>query len=546
MSLHSIASDPELKSRLHETLAVMNKYALIDWLKEYKDSTVLDIFSSLSGEKSIREIPLEERIRRAFSELGTSYVKLGQMLSTRSDLIGNEMAETLSSLQSVNETDSWDYIHDRVIRELELSSLGEVFEEFSEEAMASASIAQVHSAQLLTGEKVVVKVIHEGAENKIANDIKLMSQISKLAHSHLKEFRDLGLNEIIEGFTNSLQREIDFVIEKNNLNIFTANFASNPQIVFPAVYDQACSKGVLTMEFLDGPSFKSLDVDEAEAKTLADLGVDMYMKMIFEDNFFHADPHPGNLVYLGEGSIGVLDCGMTGRLDSQSKRAIEDLVLGIVEKDVDMVFHAMLSMSKVSENTNMEVLKTDVEEFLLEYGDLGLELVDMSEIVGKSMDLIYKHHLHIPSSVAILLKALVLLEGTSQVLNPQFELVKVLADYYGKLVMNRFSPKSIFIKLRRNAHLWERIIDQMPQVIGGFMNKASQRNFTVNLDHQNLERSVNRVVIGVVLASMILASALLLAFRLPPLIMDISVIGIVILAISLYYGYKLIKELRSE
>ncbi|HAV63636.1 MAG TPA: ABC transporter, partial [Verrucomicrobiales bacterium] len=314
--------------RVAEIIGVLTKYGFAGWFKAIPLSWVQERLVSVEGDP-ISDLTLNERVRLVLTELGTTFIKLGQMLSTRPEIIGIELAEELSLLQYDTQPDDPAKVRERVVEELGKTP-EELFGWFEEEAFASASIAQVHRARLPTGEDVVVKIMKAGVQKRVESDLSILAALAELAEKHVDQLRAYEPVALVRQFRRTILRELDFTVERRNIDEFTRNFADDVAIRFPRPWPEFSSRCVLTMERFDGVLGSDPERLQATGVDLGEFalrGANMYLEMIFRDSFYHADPHPGNLMLLPGGVIGVLDCGMVGRLDDVVRDEIESLLL---------------------------------------------------------------------------------------------------------------------------------------------------------------------------------------------------------------------------
>ena len=306
--------------RVDEIVRVLAKYGLADWVGDRTPGFIRRRFVTSDG-VAVSDFPVEVRIRLALTELGTTFIKLGQMMSTRSDIVGPELAAELASLQADTPADPPELV--RATIQSELGAPPEaIFAWFDEGALASASVGQVHLARLHDGTDVVVKVQHAGIEEKVRSDLSLLATVAQLAEANSKELARYRPADTVEEFSRSLMRELNFHTELNSLLRFSQNFASNPQVHIPIAYPELSSRRVLTMEKLAGYSIaksEQMTADNVNRTTFAALFANSMMQMIFRDGFYHADPHPGNLFVLPGQRLGLLDCGKVGRVDEQTR-----------------------------------------------------------------------------------------------------------------------------------------------------------------------------------------------------------------------------------
>ncbi|MFO0870990.1 MAG: AarF/UbiB family protein [Pirellulales bacterium] len=337
MKITSIPQIYRNVKRWTEIISVLSRYGLADWLSQTHIDFIKDALRNRDGEILARHTR-ETRIRLALTDLGPTFIKLGQLLSTRPDVVGVELAEELRGLQTNVPADP-----PQAVRELIASELGqpvdELFAEFSDIPLASASIGQVHRATLLDGTDVVVKVQHAGIESVIREDLEVIAGLAQLAE-HMPEFVPYRPKAMAAEMARTLRRELDFALEERNLQQFAAQLADNPKVCVPRTNSDLSTSRVLTMEWLDGIKVASTDRLRAagiDLEEIARRGAEVYIDMIFTHGFYHADPHPGNILLLPGNVIGLLDFGMVGRIDERLREDIEAMLLAIVNRDVRML-----------------------------------------------------------------------------------------------------------------------------------------------------------------------------------------------------------------
>ncbi|MEM8678655.1 MAG: AarF/UbiB family protein, partial [Planctomycetota bacterium] len=319
--------------RFRDVVTILAKYGLADWLGDHRFDWLQERLRSADGRR-LDELGTNQRIRYALTELGATFIKLGQVLSTRPDLVGTDLAEELSQLQANTPADPPEYVAHLIESEFD-EPPSELFARFNPEPFASASIGQVHAATLSDGTKVVVKVQHQAIEDRVQNDLEILHMLSSLAEEVSPATRQYQPKKTAEEFSKTLLKEMDFSREASNLRKFQQNFADDDQICIPAVHEAHSSRRVLTMDFLKGTSLGDEAKLAASGHDLTDLarrGAEMFLDMIFRDGFCHADPHPGNLLVLDDGSIGLLDCGMVARINEELREQVEDMAIAAVDR----------------------------------------------------------------------------------------------------------------------------------------------------------------------------------------------------------------------
>jgi ubiquinone biosynthesis protein len=404
---------------------------------------------------SIERLSVPERLRMAFSELGPSFIKLAQILSSRPDLITKTYAEEFGKLQ--DKVPPFPSDEARGIIESEFSAaLQEIFSDFDDIPTAAASIAQVHNATLKTGEKVIVKVQRPNIRELLETDITILKVIARLIVKYIPESRVFNPEGVVEEFSKTVRKELDFHSEARYAQRFKRNFAENPDICIPEIYPDFLSGKVIVMERLDGvriddiQTIESLGLDRSE---IATKGVDAYFKMVLEDGFFHADPHPGNIIVMPDGRIGIMDFGITGWLTPDIMEHIAGAFLAFVHKDFDNLVEQYMELGFVSEGVDLEVFKGEFKADLIEICeplyDITLSEINFADYLEVLTQIAIKHGLRMPSSLLLMNKTMLILDNIGRQLDPKFNFIKVAEPYAARLVKKRISPGKGFFGYER-------------------------------------------------------------------------------------------------
>ncbi len=542
--------------RWTEILAVLSKYGLADWLAPTNIEFIKDRLNSREGE-AIARLTREARIRLTLTELGPTFIKLGQLLSTRPDVVGRELANELKQLQACTPADPPEVV--RKIVETELGqSLDDLFAEFDLAPIASASIGQVHRARLRTGERVVVKVQHAGIDVKVNEDLEVLSGLAQLAEG-FPEFKPYRPTANVAEMGRTLRRELDFGREERNLHQFAELFRDDPTIAIPRVYIELSTPRVLTMDMIDGIPLSNPGMLEAagvDREEVARRGANIYMQMIFTHGFFHADPHPGNIILLPGNVIGLLDFGMVGRIDERLREQIEDMLMAIVQHDVPLLVRIIKQMGKPPPQLDESALANDVADFVGHYATQSLEHFPVGAALSDMVEIMRRYGIMLPTTVAMLIKTLVTLEGTAKLLSPRFSLMEVMQPFHRGMMLRRLSPARQAKKLRRLYMEVEQLIEVLPQRVIQILEQVQDGKFDVHLDHRGLGPSVNRLVLGMLASALFVGSSFLLSYQVPPLLFhkhevwlgmkDISVLGLGGCTISLLVGLRLLRAIGKS
>lgn len=550
-----LSSIPAIRRNLHrarEIVGVLSKYGLAEWIRWLGPRFAQDFMKTPEG-TSIARQPLPVRLRLAMIELGPGTIKLGQFLSTRPDLVGVDLADELKSLQADIPADDFETVRSTIETALD-RPLEEVYSEFEETPIASASIGQVHRARLLaTGEAVVVKVQHPRIQHRLEVDLDIAAALAQLAE-RFPDLENYNPSAVVDAFRRSLLREIDFRREARNMERFARNFSKNATVRIPRVYRAYSTKNVLTMERLDGVKLSDREQLERlgyDVEEIVRRGASLYMEMIFEHRFYHADPHPGNILVLEDNTIGLLDYGSVGQLDESLQESVEDLLMAVAAGDTQLLSSIIIRLGQPPSDLDRDALSLDLEEFVGYFGSQSIETFDLSAALNEMVEIIRRYQIRLNPRLAVLIKVLVTLEGTAQQLSPRFSLLDVLRPHHMRLLRRRLSPRRHFRKIRRAFSHIERALEILPEGMLDLFQRIQSGKATVHLDHQGLEPSVNRLVLGMLTSSLFLGGShmvsqnvrplvrQLVIFDWVPLVQEVSVPGLIGIVLSVMLGLRL-------
>jgi len=510
MKLSTLTQFSKNAPRFRQIVGVFVKYGLANWIKENDPEFIKGLLRSSKGAK-ISDLSPEIRLRMALTELGTTFIKLGQILSIRTDLIGPSMAQELSKLQADIPADTEDVVRHTVESELE-KPLEKLFADFDLNALASASIGQVHRAKLHSGHTVVVKVQHTGIEPKIINDLQILKTLAEMAERYDPHLRQYQPRATVAEFSRSLLHELDFRRELRSLNQFQQNFAGDDWIHIPQAFPELSSQRVLTMEMLDGFSI-------ADTERLVEVGIDrqdfvhrganMYLEMVFRDRFYHADPHPGNIWVLSDGKLGLLDCGMTGRLDHGMREELEDMLLAAVDNDPDRLTDHVLRIASVPQAVDRNALSNDINDFLAEYINVSINDIEVSNILNSLTDVLQRHYIWLPSGIALLIRVLVMLDGTSRLLDRNFNLAELIQPYTVKSIQRRYSPEKLLQQAKNTYRDWDRLMKILPRELFDILTRIREGRFDVSIEHRRIEKVVKWLVHGILSAALFMGGSMI-------------------------------------
>jgi len=533
--------------RFKEILGVAARYGLADRLRRIPGERMQRWLRGSTGE-NIVDLAAPVRLRMALTELGTTFIKFGQMLSTRADLVGHEVAAELSHLQSNTPPDPAGTAERTITEELGKPP-SELFAEFDPVPFASASIAQVHDARLHSGERVVLKVQKAGVLARVETDLSILGDLAELAERHIEELQPYHPIAVVHEFSRMIRAELDFQRELANIQHFQRQFAADDTVHFPIACQELSSRRVLTMERLEGTLVSHVKVGEApdlQMQEFARRGAHMYLEMIFRDAFYHADPHPGNLMVLANGVVGVLDCGMVQRLDDHLREQIEDLLLAAVQGAPASVVDAVCDLSTSPPPQGRQRLQTDIRELVEDYSGQTISGLDVGGLLNSLTEVIHRNQLFLPAGASLLIRMLAELEGTAKLLNPSFHLMELLEPYAHQAARRRFAPGRVWNEVQRNVREWERLMHALPNDLNNMLDRMRAGTFSISLDHRRLDPVVNRLVMGLLASSLYLGSSLLWSAHAQPMVGGVSLFGMVGYATAALLTGRLLRQIISS
>ncbi len=483
-------------------------------------STRLKLFSRW---EKIEKHTIPERLRIAFSELGPSFIKLAQILSSRPDLITTEYADEFKKLQDKVPPFPSEKAIQIIESELNIS-LKEVFSYFEDVPVAAASIAQVHKAVLKTGERVIVKVQRPDIRQIIHDDITILGTIARLMLKYIPESKLFDPEGIVSEFSKTVKKELDFFAEAKNAQRFKRSFTENPDICIPTIYPNLQSEKVLVMERLEGvriDDISGIDALGIDRPELAQKGVNAYFKMIFEDGFFHADPHPGNIFVMPDGRLGIMDFGIAGWLTPDMMENIAGAFLALYNRKFDDLIDIYIEMGLVTGDVDMEefkrALKRDLVDIVEPLYDLTISEVNFPEYLELFTHLVIKHGLKVPSELMLINKTIMILDNIGRQLDPNFNAITAAEPYAAKLIKKRLSPKSLFGKAKENMSEMGRLLFDTPRQINRLLRKTIRDEVNLNINPigldkliRDIDRSSNRLAFSIIVAAIILGSSMLI------------------------------------
>ena len=526
--------------RVSEIVGTLAKYGFSSWVagvpQKYQSA-----LSSLT-DPDLAEMTDGERAVQVCLSLGTTFIKIAQILSTRSDLVGEEVAGALASLQADVPADPPEIVRETIETEIG-ESLESRYASFDESALGSASIGQVHAATLLDGTEVVIKVQHAGIREVIEADLDIIEALAVVAISYDPELALYRPVEMAAQLRRSLLAEANFLLEARNLAKFRENFADQDDVVIPEPFPDLCSERLLTMSRMGGQRLsKVIDDLGPEGEAFIRRGAEIYIQMIFRDGLFHADPHPGNIYVLPEGRVGLLDFGKVGRIDDDLQDVIDDVVAAALRHDVDGVTSGILRVCDSPPTLDKKALRRDIADWIEQYATVGIASADVGGAANAIDEILRRHRLVIPSDVALLGRTLTQLQGLLVETGYDITLTEVLQPYAGLIAAKKFAPKRLMRKAQRTARDWESLAEAFPVEVEAILEGVRTGQIEVPLNLKGLDRNINRLVYSALAAALFSGSARLWASKVPPRINGVSVPGAVGTLLAARFSYQLLRS----
>lgn len=471
------------------------------------------------SEGEIAHLSPAERMRLALEELGPTFIKLGQLLSTRPDIIPKNYLVEFSKLQDRVPGFSFSQVRTR-IREDFGGEIEELFAAFTEEPIAAASIAQVHGATLNSGEEVVVKIRRPGIVDEVETDIEVLMGLAFLAERHFPENSSFDPVALVKEFARSIRHELELSREGRTIERIAANFAGDPTLRFPRVYWERTSSGVLTLEFIHGikvSDLAALDQAGLDKKLIARRGAEAFIRQVLEHGFFHGDPHPGNVFILPGNVVCLLDYGMMGRLDSSSREFFTDFLFSLISRNPDRIISLLLYSGDLTDTLDSRALRRDLSDFINDFCELPFAEMSVGRVLGDLIELIAAYRIYFRPDFMMLAKALVTVEGMGRMLDPDFDMVEQMRPFVEKAAADRLSMSSIAQEVGGSLQSYYNLARTFPDDVKEILNRLNRNKLKIDLEHRGLEHFIreldktgNRLSSSLIIASLIVGSSLIM------------------------------------
>jgi ubiquinone biosynthesis protein len=526
-------------NRYRQILAILFKYGFGDLLERLRIDQYIEAgLQAISSKRAdrVEKLTRPQRLRMAFEELGPTYIKLGQVLSTRPDLVPVDIVSELAKLQ--DEVPPFPFDEVKTVVEAEFGMPPEeLFDQLEEQSLASASIGQVHKARLKDGEDVAVKFQRPGIQNVIEVDLEIMLHLATLAERHIKEFEIHRPVKIVEEFARTLEKEIDYRIEATNMERMARQFLDVPHVYIPAVFREFTTSRVLTTELVEGIKIsrkEKLETAGLDKKVITDRVIGLMLKQAFEHGFFHADPHPGNIFVLPENVICLVDFGMMGLVDRATREEFVDLIDSVVHHQEVKTSQVLLNLTDWDEQPDIRALEREVADFLGRHLYKPLKDMEIGKLLQDLIELTIRFRMQIPPEIFLMIKALSAVENIGRTLDPEFDLIAHATPFIRRVKLERFAPQRLSADAFDMMSRLLQFLQQFPKDLMDLTDMIRQQRLRLQIEHKGLEsmlatqdQTSNRMSFAIIIAALIIGSALIVISEIPPLVFGISLIGII-------------------
>ncbi|SHJ87554.1 ABC1 kinase family protein [Tepidibacter formicigenes] len=534
--------------RYKEIVQILIKYGFSFLVEKLKIDGIAHKIP-LTPSKDIQDMSTGERIRRALEDLGPTFIKLGQILSTRNDILEPSIIEELSKLQ--NNVTPFEFKEAKKIFKEEIGlEFNEIFKELNTVPVAAASIGQVYEGKLKDGKNVIVKIQRPNIENTIKSDLELLYRFAKVIDEYYKD-TIVDFSEVVEDFAVSIIRELDYNFEARNCEKFREIFSKDKNVYIPKVHWDFTSKKVLTLEKINGINVSSIDEIKKRnwnPKNIARIGAMAFMKQVFFHGFFHADPHPGNIFATGNNEIAFIDFGIVGLIDNQTLDFITEIFFSSVNKDVDKIINSLIELDAIDKNTNLRKLREEMAFFIHYYYDMPIKRINISELLNEFMRFCRKNKVKLPSQFAPLAKAIITIEGCGKMLDPEFSVSVIVKEFIKEFYLNKFKPENLIFKSKNYLDQVFTDFKVIPRQIKLLLRNFQKNEIKFTIDEirfTNLEKEIsnmtNKLSVSLIISSTIVGSSLIITTtKTGPSFKGYPLLGIVGFIIATIMGMYLI------
>ena len=541
--------------RIGHVISILSKYGFDDIIARTKAERFLPkgFVKSKRGEE-IFKLSVYTRIRLVLEELGPTYVKLGQMFSNREDILPAELIAELAELQDNVPPETLD-INEKIANELHVDSTQQ-FEYINPEPIASASISQVYVGRLINGEKVVIKVKRSNIDEMIRSDVMIMKDLANILERNYEAAKKMNLNQMINSFENNMNRELSLTNELHNIEKFRKNFEDRPEVYVPKTYKEFSNNSILTMEFIEG--FKVNNKEKIielgmQPKEVAQLGVVLFMKMVLEDGFFHADPHPGNVFIMNDQRVCFIDFGSMGQIVKSDMELLEGIIENFLLQDAKKIIRLLKRLAIHYHIADERKLERDVYDIFQMLESMSLNEINVSDIIQKLKAIMANNDVLMPEFIYLLLRGVSIIEGIGKQLDPDLNVMESMRPYANELAMKKYGPKQLAQKSLKHLKILAGNLQNLPDDLTVLLEKIKDDKLKVNFEIEGLEdvrktlqNASNRLTYAIIIAALSIGSSILMMAKIPPLFFENSFLGLLGFVISGVLGIAIIYSIWKK
>jgi len=541
--------------RIGNVISILSKYGFDDIIARTSAEKFLPkgFLKSKRGEE-IFKLGVYKRVRLVLEELGPTYVKLGQMFSNREDILPAEMIAELAQLQDNVPPEELD-IYKKIADEL-LINPDEHFEYINPTPIASASISQVYVARLVNGEKVVIKVKRSTIDEIIRSDIMIMKDLAKILEKNYDAARKMSLTQLINSFENNMYRELSLTNEFHNIEKFRKNFENRSEVYVPKTFKELSNNNILTMEFIDG--FKVNNKEKIIEngmlpKDVAQTGIVLFMKMVLEDGFFHADPHPGNVFIMNDQKFCFIDFGSMGQIMKGDMELLEGIIESFLIQDAKKIIRLMKRLAIEYHIEDEKTLEREIYDIFHMLEHTALNEINVNDIVAKVKSIMAKNHVLMPEFIYLLLRGISIIEGIGKQLDPELNVMESMRPYANELALKKYGPKQIAQKSLKHLKILAANLQNLPDDLTVLLEKIKDDKLKVNFEVEGLEdmrktlqNASNRLTYAIIIAALSIGSSILMMAHIPPLFFGNSLLGLLGFIISGILGITIIYSIWKK
>ncbi|MGM0568753.1 MAG: ABC1 kinase family protein [Elusimicrobiota bacterium] len=516
--------------RMKDVITVLANYGFGEI---FRNISIPGRFILPRAQKKLESHTKEERMRLALEELGTTYIKLGQFASTRPDILPEKYIKEFIKLQDDVKETPFSQV-ENVLKKEWGDNWREKFQDFNQKPIASASVAQVYEAQPLIGGKVAVKVLRPGVREKVASDIKLIKLLAKYLEEKFPQAKRLQLMRLSREFTSTLNMELDFKREALILSKIRENHLDMEDVFIPRVKKELSTESVLVMDFVRGLSISKAAMTRGDKKRISLIAIKSFFRQALRDGLFHADPHPGNILFTDDKKISYLDFGMVGRLSFSMRKQLIDLLMAIHSSKPEWIMHEVLSMGDFEGEIDRESLIKEIMEITERHVKVPIKEMSVGKASMKIAMMLNNYKISINPAYALVMRALGLAEESSKMLDPDINPLEVLKPELKKVYLERFKPGNMFTSWKLMGKSFSRFISELPLQMGQILKKLKEGQLEIEFKHVGLEDLINtldqlsnRLTFGIIIAALIIGSSLVIQVQRGPMIYDIPLFGFI-------------------